>query len=241
MSRANVRPPGGWGEDDLTRYLDDFRGNQFATFANKDAVKDLIQIDALFRKILVGAINPRPYFPMIFMLRSHSAYAAASGVSMAGQTYEVAALLRSCLELAAYGVFIGADTERAERWLRRHDGDAEKAQVRKEFAIGNIKQHLRGLSSKLGDLFEELYEAMIDFGGHPNERGFSASLRMEKGEDRRTIEAVYLQGDGVALDWSLATTARVGLWSLHAFQLIYPEKFGLLGVTVKLTEMRKSY
>lgn len=75
----NSQPtPPGWGNDPLTRYLDDARGNQFATFANKRSeVIDLIAIDGMFRMLLEGAVNPRPFVPMGFLLRAHSTYLSA--------------------------------------------------------------------------------------------------------------------------------------------------------------------
>ncbi len=43
--RSQAAPPG-WGQDHLTQYLDGYRGNQYATFANKSSeVTDLISID----------------------------------------------------------------------------------------------------------------------------------------------------------------------------------------------------
>ena len=57
--------PLGWGTDPLTQYLDDARGNQFATFNNKRrAMADLIAIDKMFLKLLHSAVNPDPEIRM---------------------------------------------------------------------------------------------------------------------------------------------------------------------------------
>ncbi|UGY08590.1 hypothetical protein [Phyllobacterium pellucidum] len=110
--------PPGWGNDSLTKYLDNYRDNQFATFVGKRAViSDLILIDGMYKLLLDGAKNPKPFIPMTFFLRAHSAYRSATGAVMAGQLYEAQALLRLCLEHSSYALYIGPDTERWKRWM----------------------------------------------------------------------------------------------------------------------------
>ena len=150
--------PPGWGDDSLSDYLKAYRTNQFATFANKrQAMQDLIRIDALYEQFLKGAINPRPFYPLQFTLRAHSAYRAGVGAVMAGQLYESQALLRLCLEHAAYGFYIGEDKERMECWLRRGDSDANRKAVRKEFRNDKIRAHIEARSPVLSGHFEHLY------------------------------------------------------------------------------------
>ncbi|WP_449414468.1 hypothetical protein [Ochrobactrum teleogrylli] len=231
--------PNNWGKDKLTSYLEDYRDNQFATFANKQAaVSDLIRIDGLFPKLLEGAINPRPFVPMNFMLRAHAAYRAATGAVMAGQLYESQALLRLCLEHSAYGFYIGADTKRWERWMNRTDSPAAKQAVRDEFTHNKIKKHIKAKSQKLGEQFEKLYDQLIDFGAHPNEQGFSLSSTLQRDADKIHMNTIYLHGDGLALDLGLKMVGRVGLWALHIMQLIYPQRYELLGIREDLEEIR---
>src|SRR3546814_4109186 len=134
--------PLGWGTDTLTDYLEAYRANQFATFANKaSAMGYLIKIDGMFDRFR-GAINPRPFYPMGFLLRAHAAFRAGVGAIMAGQLFESQALLRLCLEHAAYGSYIGVDEGRMERWLRREESDDKRQALRKEFrkeqrSVGN--------------------------------------------------------------------------------------------------------
>jgi hypothetical protein len=242
MSRAAVKPPTGWGKDPLTSYFDEFRGNQYGTFANKQAaVGDLIRIDGLFKRFLDGAINPRPLLPMGFLLRAHSAYRAGANAVMAGQLYEAQAMLRLCIEHGAYGFYIGADDERWKRWMTRNDSPAAKQAVRDEFSHGKIKKHIQAVSAKMGSQFETLYEMLIDFGAHPNEQGFSMSSAIRRVDGNVHFDTIYLHGDGVPLDLALKSLGQVGLWVLHIAQLIYVAKFRLLGIEIELEEIRRRY
>lgn len=162
-------------------------------------------------------------------------------MAMAGQVVEVYALLRLSLESAAYGFYINKDNARAELWLRRHDGVADKKKVRSEFQQKKIEDHIVATAPVLADIFKTLYERTIDYGAHPNERGFSTNSMIVEEEEQTEFLQIYLQGDGVQLDLALKTTGQVGIWALSIFQLIYPEKWELLGIKHELIELRKHF
>ncbi|MER9064853.1 hypothetical protein [Mesorhizobium sp. M0698] len=242
MTPPPARSPDGWGQDSLTDYFDSFRGNQFATFDNKrPAVADLIRIDGLFVRFLHGATNPRPFVPMTFMLRAHAAYRAAAGAVLAGQLYEAQAMLRLCLEHAAYGFYIGADKVRWQRWMNRNDSAAAKHAVRDDFTHNRIRKHIKAAAATIGGQFERLYETLIDFGAHPNEQGFSINSAIRKDGENVHFDTIYLQADGMPLDMGLKMTGQVGLWALHIMQLIYAERFELQGIRADIEEIRTRF
>lgn len=234
--------PPGWGGDTLTNYLKACRTNQFATYANKgSAMADLIQIDGMFDRFS-GAINPRPMYPMGFLLRAHSAFRTGVSAVMSGQLFESQALLRLCLEHAAYGFYIGADKERMERWLRRGDSEATRKAVRKEFHNDKIREHIQAAAPTMRDQFDHLYDQLIEFGAHPNEKGYSLNTTIERNEaGDANIQTVYLQGDGMQLDLGLKVAGQIGLWALHLMQLLYRERFELLGIRADLEEVRTRF
>jgi hypothetical protein len=235
--------PDGWGDDSLTGYLEEYRGNQFATFVGKPAeVADLIALDGMFKRLLEGARDPKPMLPMTFLLRAHSAFRAASGAVMAGQLYEAQALLRLCLEHAAYGHYIGGDAELWERWMRRGDSEKNREAVRKEFSANKVKRKLQSTNTKVGTAYETLYEQLIDFGAHPNEKGFSISsaIRRQANGDIH-IDAVYLHGSGMPLNLALRTTAQVGICVLRIGQIIYPQRFVDLALETELAALMRRY
>ncbi len=240
MSTARGKAPDGWGDDALTDYFDNFRNNQYATFDNKrPQVSALIRIDALFKRFLDGAINPQPLEPMGFLLRAHAAYRAAANAIFAGQVFEAQTLLRLCLENGAYSTYVGTNVERWKLWMARHDDPEAKPKLRRELSHGNIRNHIQEISQPLGEQFSILYEELIDFGAHPNEKGFSLNSAIQETSDRVDFQTIYLHGDGLALNFGLQTTKQVGLWVLHIAQLIYPTRFSLLGIKDELEKLRE--
>lgn len=239
---TTTSPPQRWGKDPLTHYLEAYRSNQFATFANKgQAMKDLIRIDSLFEHLLKGAINPRPLYPMTFMLRAHSAYRAGVGAVMGGQLYESQTLLRLCLEHAAYGFYIGADKNRMERWLRRGDSDATRKAVKREFHNDKLKAYIGDAAPLLLGKYDHLYNQLMEFGAHPNEPGYSLNSTIIKVEGEIQISAIYLQENGIRLDMAIKTAAQVGLWPLLIMQLLYRERYELLGIRSDLEQLSQRY
>ncbi len=112
------RPPPGWGDDELTKFLDDGRGNQWATFHNKrEATDTLTAIDAQFVTVAKGWLNPQCALAAFMLHRCHSAFRAASGLAMSGQLVEAYALCRSMLEYAAYAVHVYRNPDRGLVWL----------------------------------------------------------------------------------------------------------------------------
>jgi hypothetical protein len=228
--------PQQWAKDRLTEYIENCRTNQFATFANKPAFKLLLEIDDCFFKILDKPINPRPWFPFQFIHRSHSSWRAACGMVMSGQVQEANAMLRLSLETAAYGYYISTDSSIAEAWIKRNDWATELRDFKKKFQHVTVKQKVIDDAPKLGRIFEQLYERTIDYGAHPNERGFSLNSNISEIDDTVEWLQIYLQGDGLPLDFALKSTAQIGVWNLAIFQLVYPQKWELLGLKAKLEE-----
>ncbi len=241
MNDHNV--PVGWGRDPVTTYLDGVRSNQFATFANKQsAFADLIEIDGMFRRLLDGAMNPKPLLPASFLLRSHSAYLAALSAVASGQLYEAQSLLRGSLEQAGYGCFIGNNQERWELWMNRHDSPDSLKSVRREFTHGKIVQHLTSADVSIAEIYAKLYDWTIDYGAHPNERGASMSSAIRDLPDgAKQIQAIYLYDDGLLMDFCLRETAQVGLCDLRIACLIYPARTKAVGIEYQLQEICKRY
>jgi hypothetical protein len=215
--------PKGWGDDSLTLFFENARQNQFATYANKAAAKDLILVERILRSLVADAVDPTPYFPFQFMLRGHAILLAAAATALAGQNYESSALQRASLECAAYGVFIGDSDARAKLWLSRHDSKQAHDNVRNAFGFAKVHRDVAAKDAELGRTLQLLYDTSIDFGAHPNERAFSTNMAVRSGPDgSELLDTIYLHEDGPQLDFALKGTIQQGIWNVIAFRLLYP-------------------
>ena len=209
--------PPHWGDDELTKFLDSVRKNQFATFVHKPETKRIIGIDESFGRVLEGWINPRDMTAALLMFRAHSAHRAAASCAFSGQFAELHPLLRLMLEQGGYAFLINRNPELGEVWLNRHESDADRAKVRSAFTITNIRDALTSSSDEyLKDSFYKLYERTIDFGAHPNEISITSNLEITEKEDHKEYISKYLHTD--VIDSSLRTLAQVGVSVLLIFQ-----------------------
>ena len=111
--------------------------------------------------------------------------------------------------------------------------------MKNQFQHKKIIRTVQRTDVKLYDAVILLYERTIDFGGHPNERAITGSMKIGDGANSKEYSQIYLHGDGLALELALKTTAQCGLGSLLVFQCIYPERFALLGISAKLHRLRR--
>ena len=231
-----ISPPPCWGEDELTKFLDSVRKNQFATFANKiPETKKMIEIDGIFLRVIPVRINPRDWTVGLLMHRAHSAYRAVASCAFAGQSAELYPLLRLMLEQGGYAILINRKPELEEVWRNRHESDAARKKVPREFNLATIKDTIASSDPGLSVIFSTLYEKTIAFGAHPNEMSVTGSITIEEKE----VNSIYLHSDGLVLDHSLRTLAQVGVCVLLIFQEIFREQFELLGVSSELLKLQK--
>lgn len=230
--------PLGWGDDELTKFLDSVRDNQFGTYANKiPESRAIIKIDEFFGRVIIEGTN-RGYMNLAFLLlaRAHSAYRVAASCAFSGQVAEVHSLFRLMLEQAGYAILINQNSDLEEVWLNR---DTNRARIRKEFTAGKIKEALAASDTTLRDFFDSLYESTIQFGAHPNEMSVTGSIRIERQDGQEFLKIIYLHQDGVAFSHSLQYVQRVGLCVLSIFKLIFPELFDDSGVSSAVREFLK--
>jgi hypothetical protein len=240
MAPAPLPPPPGWGDDELSRFLDRVRSHQWATFANLMGPSNKLRdIDALFMRAGSNMLNPKHLLAPFFLLRAHSAFRAACGTSMAGQVAETFPLLRSTLEFAGYGLRIAVNDPLGEVWLRRHDDEETIKVVKREFTISNIRGTIEARDKKLAEVFDTLYQRAVDFGAHPNERSITGSMSVEEQPGQKLYKQMFLHDDDLPMRHALRTTAQVGICALQVLQWAFRERFELLGIRAELEQVRK--
>jgi hypothetical protein len=233
-------PPPGWGDDELSKFLDNARGNQWATFnEKKEAVGKLVRIDAQFVKVSKDWLNPDSEICAYLLLRCHSAFRTASGLAMSGQAAEAYVQSRAMLENAAYAVHIYRAPAFAEIWLNRHEDAASMRAQKEAFKHGNVLASVIAANKHAGERFAKLYQDTIDFGAHPNERSITSNMQVIETDDRRNMVSIMQHGDSKQLDYALKTVAQCGLNSLEMLQSVFNARFELLGINAEMIRLRK--
>jgi len=204
----------------------------------RPAVDVLIEIDGLFHKAAENLRNPPDFLGAMLLLRSHSAYRAATRLAMSGEASETFPLLRACLEYALYAVHINRNQGYGEIWLRRHDDEAALAEARRTFQHVTVMETLKSVDERLAQHIKALYERAIDFGAHPNERAMTGSMTITEVSDGKVFAAVYLHGDRLVLSHILKTTAQVGLGALLMLSIVFRDRFRLLAIDMNLDRLK---
>ncbi len=231
---ANSQPPG-WTKDELTKFIETANRNAWATYVHlPEYAKRLNVVHLLFKTAGENLTNSPDWFTGFFLLKSHSHYLAATRLATSCQIPETYMVLRGCLESALYGFYLHKHPASRVVWLSRHNDEASKKQVRREFQIGTMLDEVKGIDTSLANVLEQLYDQTIDYGAHPNERALSAHLRRQDGDDFVQFNYHYLDDNPLALQLALKTCLRVGIDCLKLFRLVYQERFDLLGLTQQI-------
>src|SRR4051812_41012938 len=83
------------------------------------------------------------------------------------------------------------------------------------------------------------HDKTIDFGAHPNVAALAAAFRTEDNEQRRQFKVIYLTAAPAIVRGTMKSVARTALASLLIFRNVFIERFDLLGITERLTELRR--
>jgi hypothetical protein len=143
------------------------------------------------------------------------------------------------LEYAGYALHINRNPELGKVWLDRHEDETKMVASRNAFSHNKVQKTISAVNQHAGERFEELYQWTIDSGGHPNERGVTANLKMtHEADGKRIMLAVFQHGDGPELDLALKRTAQCGVCSLEILQGAFNALFEILGVNAAILELR---
>jgi hypothetical protein len=238
VARTKPTPPG-WAQDELSKFLQETHQQQYATFHNKrEATGRLIAIDELFARISKGWLNPKSEIAALPFLRCHAAMRAAAGEAMAAQVVESYRQCRGMMENAAYALHIHRNPDLAMVWLNRHVDEAAMKASKSAFLLSKVTESVKAANVHAADRFEQLYQLTTDFGGHPNERSVTGSMKVTKHPDRREMLTVMLHDDDAAFNMGLKSVAQCAMVSLEMLQGIFNARFELLGVNEAMIKLR---
>ena len=239
-AESTIKVPPRWSDDPLSAFLTDAFKNSPASFVPRPGEFDmLLRIHRNFAKICDNLSNPPDFLAALLIVRSHGAYLAAVRQTTSGHLPESYPLLRACLEYALYALHINRNRGFGVVWLKRHEtADSIKA-MKKAFQHVKVMETLKAADAPLHTALETLYERTIDFGAHPNERGVAGSMTMTESPDRKDFGAKLLDDDDLALAHAAKTSAQIGLGALLLFEIIFRDRFRILGIDLDLETLRR--
>ncbi len=233
--------PQGWGDDLLSEFISRALQNSWATFDNKkELVQRLVAVDWCFARISKDWLNPNQnILSCVLFIRCHGAFRTAAGLAMSGQIAESAVVLRLCLEYAASALRIDRNEDLAAVFMTRHDSDTMHTKSRNEFKASRLKEEVKKASGTVSQNYNALYEELIDFGAHPNEKAISASgLHNDLSDGSQQLGQILLHEDGVILSSSVLQVYKVGICALEINELIFRSRYELFGVRKKIFDMK---
>lgn len=235
----NGNIPRGWGEDSLSEFIVDAHHNVLASYVQfRGPYARLRDIDKAYRTLVEHLFNTPDWPSAWFLLGAHSSFLGGARLALSGQTAEAFRVLRGCVENSLYGFYVYRHPESFDVWARRHDDEESLKAVRKKFSIGNVRRELERFDEKLGQVTKMLYERSIDFGGHPNERAFTSSMKIIEKGARVSMELRYLTGNRTQLMHCIKANAQIGVCSLSIFRHVFLHRFDLIGLTQTLDKLK---
>ena len=187
-----------WEKPNITGYFEALWGNAVATFARKQESHWLCRIDDVIFKMgsswKGGVPTARSIVPLMLYFRSHSAFRGAAALGMGGAHVEGYANLRQCLEFAGYAAQVFDDPALADIWWDRDQDEESEKKVRRTFTHGAVRTAIEKHDAKLAGVYELLYDRIIQFGGHPNEKSVTANLKLDFQKDETVLLQIYLKG-----------------------------------------------
>ena len=236
---APEKPPTGWGNDEITQFLEHARNNSFATFANlKGEYQTLAEVSACFYELSRNLDDHEEVFVGWFVLQSLSAYLAGISCALSGQGPESCALLRLALEHSLYGFHFAGNDAALEVWLRRHDSADAKAKVKKL----QIKRMIDAIGERLpreAQIIRDAYDSLIDSGAHPNEKALSRRLALQSDDKSFRFDLSFMVGNSLAIEGMLRLASRIGVCVLTIFELVYDKRLEILGISSRIVALKQ--
>ncbi len=233
--------PDGWTEDTISDYLHLTHLNSIATFANKKhSFSTLTVLEARIRVTMNKAkefmlltakkrlgenlsfeeINHFDWLELFFLMRAHAAYLASIRLAMSCQNAETNMVLRGALENALYCFRVSDNPSLKQVWFDKYKDASSLRRLQDQFSIKKIGARMNEINSDLNMECIRLYDYLVDYGGHPNEKTFKALSSTQLNAKELIISVFAVNPD--ELDLLLDNTIDVGILILEIISLAMP-------------------
>lgn len=244
---TNVKPPE-WSDDPVSKFIKDAQFNERVSALNLPSAFDGLQvIDGLFRSVeraIESDIHEELLVPGMLVVRCHSAFLAGARLAMSGQWVESSPILRSMIEIAWYALHIARapnPSEQAAIWLNRNDSVPDKRRCKSEFLVKKIYTTHEVADRERAKELHRLYEVLIDFGAHPNQLGVMAVTSKSEADSKTQFMVGIVHAEPHRIRFVLDLAIRAAVGALRIFQLIFPERYAIIGIDRKLNRAAKRF
>ncbi|MGY4512083.1 hypothetical protein [Bradyrhizobium sp. USDA 3650] len=162
-----------------------------------------------------------PALPPLLLSQAHSSFLAAVRMSLAGQVHVAYGALRSSIECALYALMMRHQPWTQEVWINRQ---SNRRACRDTFTFGAGLAILKKMDAPLAQLIQELYDAAIDNGAHPNILSLGRHLDFSDWDEANGLRNILLlPEDDQSVDGVLHSCLLVGAAVASIYPYVMPE------------------
>jgi len=125
----------------------------------------------------------------MLLVNAYSLYLSAVRIALSGQSPPVFAVLRACLESALYAVIAAQSEANCTIWIQRKQN---LKKCRKIFKKETATKYLEDFDPNLAGCVNESYDALIDFGAHPNPRSVLGHMSFDTKDEGELVKFTFL-------------------------------------------------
>ena len=121
-------------------------------------------------------------------------------------------LLRQSLEFAGYAALVHSDPTLASIWWDRDQTDEDEKKARRTFTHGAVVAANGKLDTSLPGIYDTLYDRLIQFGAHPNEKSISGSMKLDIAEAERNCCKSTCKATGTSWTTGYIPRTKSAFW-----------------------------
>ena len=134
------------------------------------------QMDQIFQQeIFAHDFEVHPTAGLLVM-NAYTMLLSAVRQALSGHVVSTYPIARTALESACYAFLIARDGAKADIWFHRHDSDKAHKRCRDTFTVAKAVKELKSIDPVMAEYVQAHYDALIDFGAHPNRKSVTDHL-----------------------------------------------------------------
>jgi len=145
------------------------------------------KMEELFQQEVFVSMEDKHAFDTLLSMNAYTLWLSSVRQVLSGHSVSVFPVLRTALESACYALLISGDEKNASVWGDRNKSNSASGRCRKEFTASKATKKLCLINAEMAKYTDDLYEALIDFGAHPNQRSILSRVQMEALPDGRGL------------------------------------------------------